>query len=398
MTPEFDELKRYVGFGDDDVHHLLSIGPIARPVLPFVIERFYDVLFEHPEARSVFSDGQAQVERLRASFSNWLETLFDGQYDENYFNARIAIGRRHVQVGLPQKYMPLAMEVVWRELRSQILNRSTPDVEPSLTSLHKLLMLDLTLMLGSFKERYSEEIRSLERRNMEGKLARARHLAEIGQLAASLAHEIKNPLAGISGAIQIIGASLPAESPYKSIVGDILAQITRVDATVKDLLLYARPSSAVFHEVDVSQLLHRITSVLREEPALRNIDISFEPCEIRITADERLLEQLLINLILNAAHASPEHSIITVHAKRDVDRFHLTVADKGCGMTPDILEQATDPFFTTKAKGTGLGLAICNRIAESHDGTISITSNVGEGTCVTVSFPYRTTPSDQEID
>ena len=102
-------------------------------------------------------------------------------------------------------------------------------------------MLDLAVMLESYQESYAEQVRRSERSAVEEKLTRAEHLAEIGQLAASLAHEIKNPLAGISGAIQVFRDTMPHNNPHRPILTEILGQINRLDATVKDLLLYARP-------------------------------------------------------------------------------------------------------------------------------------------------------------
>ena len=163
-------------------------------------------------------------------------------------------------------------------------------------------------MLESYKDSYSEQIRELERGAMEAKLMRAEHLAEIGQLAASLAHEIKNPLAGISGAIQIIGESLSGDSPYRSVVRDILRQISRLDATVKDLLLYARPSLPQPRVCELAKLIPRVLTLLREEPAIQRVNVEFEGASAGATvyADEGQIEQLLMNLIINAAHATTE--------------------------------------------------------------------------------------------
>ncbi len=381
-----DELKKYIGFDERDAINLRSLAKPATPLIPRARDRFYEVLLGHPDARTVLT-GDEQVQRLKTFFAEWLRSLFTGTYDQGYFESRSRIGQTHVRVGLPQRYMPLAMDVVRTELSRGLRGADIDHIEEKLESLLKLLTLDLTIMLGSYQESYASQIRDFERKAMEGKLARAQHLAEIGQLAASLAHEIKNPLAGISGAIQVIGDSLTEDSPYKSIVGDILGQISRLDATVKDLLLYARPTPPERKDVKMSELVSRLISVLHEEPALRSLDVRFADTDAVAYADERQLEQLLMNLILNAAHASTDGTAIEVEAVERADRVSLVVKDRGAGMPEDVRKKALEPFFTTKAKGTGLGLAICRRIAESHGGTIAIESHPGQGTTVTVELP-----------
>lgn len=384
----FDELKAYVGFGDQDAANLRDLATPSSQLTPVVVDRFYEILLEDPGARAVLAN-DAVVERLKKVLANWLRELFDGQYDERYYRSRSRIGHSHVRVGLPQRYMPLAMEVARAELTRGLRGARIADLDEKLDSLQKLLILDLTIMLGSYKESYTKQIREAEQRAMEGKLARTEHLAEIGQLAASLAHEIKNPLAGISGAIQIIGESLSADSPFKSIVRDILAQISRLDATVKDLLQYARPTPPTLKTVKLKELVLHVVSVLHEEPALRKVRVRFQGANAVIDADEAQLEQLLMNLILNAAHASAEGAAIDVTASDGEDHVALTVKDSGAGMSPAVRARALEPFYTTKAKGTGLGLAICRRIAEAHGGTISIESEPGQGTTIIVRLPRK---------
>lgn len=382
----FHELKSYIGFGSTDAENLRLLSAPAEAFIGPVRDRFYEVLLQHPGAREIFSSPD-QVERQKDAFVVWLRGLFSGPYDEEYLESRLRIGRTHVRVGLPQRYMPLAMEVVRAEFARRFRAARLDRVEEKLESLCKLLTLDLTIMLGSFQDSYSGRIRDFERKVMEGKLAQAEHMAEIGQLAASLAHEIKNPLAGISGAIQIIGESLDTASPFKGVIGEILGQISRLDATVKDLLLYARPTPPDRKLVRLPDLIGRLCTVLREEPALRNVEIQYNGDGAVAFADERQLEQLLINLILNAAHASSSGTPVLVSAVERADRLVLAVKDSGTGMPEEVRRKALEPFFTTKAKGTGLGLAICRRIAEAHGGMIAINSRVGAGTTVTVEIP-----------
>ena len=183
-------LKSYVGFTDRDAENLRTLGPKATSLIPHVVERFYAVLLGDEGAARVLDGDDVLLARLRESLNRWCHDLFSGTYDEKYYKSRHRIGRIHVEVKLPQHYMPLAMELVRVEFRNRLTGAWGESIRPQIESLEKLLTIDLTIMLDSYKESYSELIRDLERRALEGKLARAQHLAEIGQLAASLAHEI----------------------------------------------------------------------------------------------------------------------------------------------------------------------------------------------------------------
>lgn len=383
------DLQASVGFGESDAANIRALAPHIAPVLPEVIDNFYARLLASEGARSVFTGGEAQIAALRGVLSTWLEELLAGPYDATYYEKRRRIGSAHVRVGLPQHYMFTGMELIWQDLERKIRARGISGEDEKLRSVHKALMLDLAVMLESYKQSYSEQVRDFERSAVEEKLTRAEHLAEIGQLAASLAHEIKNPLAGISGAIQIIRDGMDAEHPHQPIVTEILGQIRRLDATVKDLLHYARPTQPRAVPVDLDAVIRRVLTILQEEPALHRVRMRYEGPRgaVTVLADEPQLEQLLLNLLLNAAHASRDGDAITLGVEQNARTVQLTVHDHGEGMVPDVRARAFEPFFTTKAKGTGLGLSICRRIVELHGGDIQLESEAGQGTTVRIVLP-----------
>ena len=384
-----EEIRRSIGFSESDAVNVRSLSPYAKPAIPAVIDRFYRELLRNDGARALFTGGEEQIQRLRATLSQWLAELFDDPCDETYYAKRRRIGTAHVRVGLPQHYMFAGMELIWQELERQVHLADPPHAREKMLSLHKLLMFDLAVMLESYKESYSEQIREVERTSIEERLTRAEHLAMIGQLAASLAHEIKNPLAGISGAIQIIRDDYPDDDPHQPILTEVLGQIGRLDATVKDLLQYARPTPPQAAKVAIDSLVNRVLTVLHEEPALQSIRMKYEkaPADTVIYADDRQIEQLLINLLINAAHASDEGGVVLLSIVPHAGDIRLIVKDQGKGMAPEVRDKAFEAFFTTKARGTGLGLPICRRIAEVHGGDITIDSEPGRGTTVTVTLP-----------
>ena len=388
----FDELKSYIGFDANDAANVRLLGPVVRDRLAVLVERFYEEIVHYPGARERLVDGSEPAERLREALTTWLHSLFGGTYDAAYVQQRVRIGRVHVRLGLKQRYLCAAMEVIRQELTQAVLAAGVPDADARLDSLQKLLALESAIVVESYYGVFAEQVRERERSAMQERLTRAEHLAEIGQLAASLAHEIKNPLAGISGAIQVIRDGMQPDDPHRPILGEVLRQIHRLDRTVKDLLVYARPLPPRFDDCDLRRVVERLKTVLRREPAMQRVDFKYHSklgLPPTIEADENQIEQLLMNLVLNAAQASEDGGAVILTARPTATGVQLDVEDHGHGMDEETRQRALEPFFTTKARGTGLGLPICRRIVQSHGGTLSLHSIVGKQTIVTVQLPRQ---------
>lgn len=394
MSKVFDEVREFIHFNDDDAARLRELSDVTRPHLPAVVNRFYDEILKSPSASQVLAGGPSQVNRLRGHLQSWLEGLFSGVYDQNYVQNRAAIGQVHVRIGLPQHFMFTAMEGIWQDLSRIVREAGGENVEARLTSLHKLITIETSLMLENYRASYASRIRQIEREAIRERLSRAEHLAEIGQLAASLAHEIKNPLAGISGAIQVLRDQLAPADPRRPILNEIMLQIGRVDGTVKDLLSFARPPVPQFRAFKLGEVIDRVAALLRQEPAFRQVQLEcVSGIDVGLEADHRQIEQLLINLLLNAAHASKPGDAVRLRIAAAVDEVTLVIEDKGHGMEEEVLRRAFEPFYTTKARGTGLGLPICRKIVDAHGGSIQITSEIGRGTSVEVKLPRSRGPT-----
>lgn len=385
-----DDLKSYVHFEDADARLLAAARPHVEPVFPRVVDRFYEEIFKQPETAAILAEDPAVVERLRVSLLDWLRDLFSGRYDDAYYDKRSLIGHAHVRIRLPQHFMFGAIEVVAQELRRTLRRAPLEDRDGALDALNKLLAIETAIMLETYKESYSDHIRRTERDSYEEKLTRAEHLAHIGELAASLAHEIKNPLAGISGAIQVFDQHLAPDHPHKEVLAEMLTQIDRLDRTVRDLLIYARPKPPKRRSVDLGNLFERTLVLLRGAPVFRGVQVNTVGFDAGVTAqvDEGQLQQVLANLVLNAGQACrPRGGSIECVVKLVDSAPGIEVADTGVGMSAESLKRAFEPFFTTRTRGTGLGLSICRRIVEAHGGTISIESRLGAGTRVTIALP-----------
>jgi PAS domain S-box-containing protein len=228
-----------------------------------------------------------------------------------------------------------------------------------------------------------------QQQRLEQNLIRAERLAAIGELAASLAHEIKNPLAGISGAMEIIKERFAPDDRHTEIIDEILHQIKRLDSTVRDLLVYARPTPPDRMPTNLEELIDAVLTVLARERQLQPLQIikhyPEEPVELHVDPDQ--LEQVFMNIVLNAAQAMMKPGQLVIRLGMEDGWCRVSFQDNGPGMLPDVAQHAFEPFFTTKTRGTGLGLSICRKIVEAHDGKIELKTAVGEGTTITVKLP-----------
>ncbi len=233
------------------------------------------------------------------------------------------------------------------------------------------------------------------------RLARAERLATMGELAASLAHEIKNPLAGIGGAIQVMADELPETEPRKEIMREILSQVHRLDRTVRDLLAFARPGKPDIAPCDIHQVLDRVLLLLAESPEAKHVRLvrAYQPGIPRMHADGKQLGQVFLNLLLNAVQAMPTGGQITLRtALREVDgagpqargrMVEVALSDTGPGIPPHVLKDIFEPFMTTKRRGTGLGLSVSRRIVEDHGGWIEAESPPGQGATFRIFLPLE---------
>ncbi|GMU35727.1 MAG: hypothetical protein HS101_01695 [Planctomycetia bacterium] len=385
----FAQFQRFVEFTGKDKLALLEARQRLRPFFESVVDEFYGTLLHDPEAQAILDAEIGRLERLRQNLRQWVDQLFCGEYDQAYFEQRSRIGRTHVRIELPQHLMFFGMSVIRRELVRVIIEARLPNAAVVISAVHKLLDLELAVMNDSYREDFVDRTQAVERLQFEQRLGESEHLATIGQVAASLAHEIKNPLAGISGAIQVLGSELGDEHPHKPIIEEALRQIDRLDAAVKDLLLYARPQNPTVARCDLSEIVAESMILLRQEPAFQNVRIRCEGLTERHWAivDPSQVKQIITNILINAAHACEDDGDIDCALETDARVVRLRITDTGAGIRPEVLSRVFEPFFTTKARGTGLGLAICKRIIEAHQGVILIESRPSVGTRVTVEFP-----------
>ena len=241
-------------------------------------------------------------------------------------------------------------------------------------------------------------------RALEETSRRQDRLAAIGRMAASIAHEIRNPLAAMRGSIQMLRSEMEGDSQQTELMEIILRESDRLNGIITDFLSYARPRSLVQSQVNVGNLLHQTFALLRHSPEiLATQDIVEElPDDPVVTeADEGQLKQVFWNLSRNALQAMPQGGTLTAQLERNSqNRLRISFTDTGRGMTPDQVEHLFEPFSSTTG-GTGLGLSIVYQIIRDHGGTINVRSRQGQGTTITVELPIvnslETTDSNQPV-
>jgi two-component system sensor kinase FixL len=222
---------------------------------------------------------------------------------------------------------------------------------------------------------------------LETRLREQTAMARLGEMAAVIAHEVKNPLAAVRGAIQVIGGRLPSDSKDKPVITEILSRIDALDSLIKDLLLFARAPQPRLSAVDLESLVRVTSAFLSDDPMLSALNVVISSSAGPVQGDPELLNIVFQNLLINAAQAVEGHGTVTVTISGDRQWVRVDIADAGPGMSDEVRRNLFRPFFTTKARGTGLGLPTAKRLVELHGGSIAVESTMGVGTTVTVLLP-----------
>ena len=230
-----------------------------------------------------------------------------------------------------------------------------------------------------------DEIERLHRTQM----SRAEHLATLGELATGLAHEIRNPLAGIAGVIEIVGRDLPTSSPARAVVKDIRQEIAQINRAVTDLVEMARPHPPQIRSSDLNATVEHAVILARQQALSKPIKINLvkSPGLPEVDHDSVQIHQVLLNLLLNAVQAIDNEGIIHVETAPQDGYAMIVVSDTGRGIPPENVPNIFRAFYTTKGNGTGLGLSLARRLVEEHQGRIEVSSVVGQGSKFVVFLP-----------
>ena len=277
--------------------------------------------------------------------------------------------------------------------------------------------------VGQLGRQFNEMIQELAENRAEierlhqFEMARAEHLATIGELAAGLAHEIRNPLAGIAGVVEVMGRELPKESSTRAVLPEVQDEIHHIQAILNDLLAYARPRPPEFHPADLNATVEQAVFLARQQVRTKPIEITLDDDKTlpRISLDPVQIQQVVLNLLLNGIQAIQGQGKIEVALRQELlqastdgksatresvgagdpmPKFAgqgewavIRIRDTGKGIPHDSLAKIFKPFFTTRKEGTGLGLPLAKGIVECHKGRIAVTSELGQGAQFEVWLP-----------
>jgi PAS domain S-box-containing protein len=226
-----------------------------------------------------------------------------------------------------------------------------------------------------------------ERKRSEDLLREQAALARLGQMAAVVAHEVKNPIAGIRGALQVIGSRMAAEGRDRAIVTEIIARLDALNSVVQDLLVFARPRELRSEPVDLRALVMSTADLIMRDPSMQGLRIHVSGADAVAMADREQLQIVFHNILTNAAQAMGGSGDVDVEVSRSAAAWTIDFADHGPGMPPETRDKAFEAFFTTKHRGTGLGLPTARRIVEAHRGQIALAFPTAGGTTVSVVLP-----------
>jgi signal transduction histidine kinase len=249
-----------------------------------------------------------------------------------------------------------------------------------------LVSVGIAALLLRSRKRHDQNVDALQQ-----ELIRKERLAAVGELAGGVAHEIRNPLAGIGGALTMLAREIPADDDTQEVMFEIQKQIARMERLVQELLAYARPGVLHPEWTDVHAILRQAISSIGQHQADPKIELILEldPKVPEIYVDARDLEHALENLILNAFQAISHEGTLEVRTQYSDGIVQISIRDDGEGMDAEVRDKIFEPFFTTKSRGTGLGLSLVRRAVENYDGEIHVDSTPGEGTTFVFSLPAK---------
>jgi PAS domain S-box-containing protein len=228
------------------------------------------------------------------------------------------------------------------------------------------------------------------RKEAEARLASQAALLQLGQLAAVVAHEVRNPLAGVRGSLEVLRSRLPAMPKEREVIQAMMDRLDVLNAKVDDILRFAKPRDPVLQPVDLSPAIGDVIASAKAAAGASCRSIRFTPQPLVVRADADMLRAALLNLLLNACQAGSGE--VDVSAAVVGDACHIAVADRGSGVPPEIIDRIFEAFYTTKKSGTGLGLPIVKRLMDLQQGTVSIRPREGGGTVAELTLPLVRQP------
>ncbi len=361
METLFEELKRYVKFGDADQAALRALHSLAEPEMPRISEVFYARILEHDGARKALVGGESQVGHLKVTLVAWMDSLLAGPWDADYYERRARIGRLHVRIALPQHYMFSAMSVLRGELNAVIdrfyLERPA-ELHAALLALGKILDLELAIMLHTYRE------------DLLAQQSRTERLATFGQLVGSIGHELRNPLGVMESSLYILKGRMGDDERARKHADRIGEQLSVANSIISDLLDLIRDKPLQREQLRLAEALEKALELVKLPPGVR-VETRGLGGLPEVAGDPDQLRQVFANLLDNAVHAASPSGWVLVEGALEGELVRIAVQDSGPGVDAATRRRLFEPLVTTKQKGIGLGLPLVKRLVEQHGGTVA---------------------------
>lgn len=384
-----------VGYYSRELDSIITYGPSAE----YQDKIGQSIGLEH-KGREVMAKGislAVQGPMVRGNILNAMVPIIRNGQVIGYVWANELIESVEKQILAMETFMYLALGVallLGLGIALPLANGVSSSVQRIIDGLRRLHN-DLNYRLPESNDEFGEITAAINemgesRKVFEEGVRRVDRLAAVGELAAGVAHEIRNPLAAISGSVQILLDEFPSDNPSRQFGDVILKEVHRLNGIVEDLLYFAKPSTNYLLQVNLNELVEETLVLL--EPSMKKDLITLtkdlDPTIYPVSVDAGLIKQVFVNLLLNAVQALPHQGgKVSVSTRALQNGIEIAISDTGEGIEAGNLSRIFDPFFTTKDRGTGLGLAVSSKIIEIHHGHIRVESRPGMGTIFTVFLP-----------
>jgi signal transduction histidine kinase len=415
IDPSLKDLTDFFKLEETDLECLANARPIFENNADALVARFYDHLMRFPETEQLLRDPDVR-RRLLDTQREYLLSLSESRIDANYVARRQMIGTTHERVGLKTQWYLGAYSLYFQLLVETVRRDADPAVhDATISALAKRLLLDAEISIGQYIDRWVVDLkhlndelthasRALSRevdetsrslQHSQARMRAAEQLASVGTLVSGLAHEIGTPMGVLRG---------HAESLESAIEGDrerwrlqmILEQIDRITSIIQALLNIARPRESMRVPLDLPTIAESSAIFVGEKAKKRGVVFSHETGpHPSVLGDPEKLQQVFLNLYINALDAMPEGGTLQVTIDGEgEDEATICVRDSGAGIPKERLQEVFDPFYTTKAAGhgSGLGLMVVKGIIEESGGEITVASEVGQGTEFRIRLPAPGAP------
>jgi signal transduction histidine kinase len=407
---------KFLRFESKDQQLLKDLSDLVSEHADEIVDAFYNHLLKFEDTRALLTSPET-TGHLKSVQKEYLLSLVRGVYDEEYYESRLRIGKTHERIHLEPKYYLGSYALYLSLLTPLIFERYRGDEDKllnSLMALSKIIIFDAEVAMEAYIEKYHQKLEFInselekatwklqervddstrELKHFEERFRHAERLVIIGTLASEIAHEVGTPLNIISGRLELLADRAKQDDRIQNDVRIIHQQLDRITKIIRDLLEMSRKKESHVKKVDLQHLLKGLAEFLKIPLERSKVEVKIDiPDEAsQVLADEDQLQQVFINLLINAIHAIRETGTINVrgriHALDGRQFVEIVIQDTGSGIAPEIVEKIFDPFFSTKKDtGTGLGLSIAKDIVKRHGGEIWAESSLGKGSSFFIRLP-----------